>query len=232
MLAARPQAGTPTVGELGAGTLVRQVGDAVGARAPVRVYTADFADLAATGWVSLDLTRPAAPPATGVLPIADAPFEPNPFAARPQTLVDRVAEAARSSPESRVPVSVTVAQAVLESDWGDSVLSRVAHNYFGIKATGRLGNDGVVWLTAAEYDAAGQLYETLDPFRAYKTLADSVADHHRLLTESSDYRAAMTMTNDPREFARQLQAGGYSTDPAYAEKLIDLLDRYELERLD
>ena len=131
-----------------------------------------------------------------------------------------------------MPASITVAQAILESDWGRSTLATAASNYFGIKAMGGLGNDGVVWLSTDEYGADGQEYETISPFRAYRTLTDSIVDHDRLLTDLSRYAPAMQAANDPRQFAQLLTQGGYSTDPSYADKLIALMDRYNLYSLD
>jgi flagellar protein FlgJ len=58
-----------------------------------------------------------------------------------------------------------------------------------------------------------------------------MTDHDRLLL-TSHYSAAMRVANDPKRFAQELYAAGYSTDPAYADKLIALMDRYDLYRLD
>ena len=89
----------------------------------------------------------------------------------------------------------------------------------------------MVYLPTSEYDDSGQMYETISAFRAYKSLTDSMTDHDRLLL-TSRYAPAMRVANDPKQFAEQLYASGYSTDPAYADKLIALMDRYDLYRLD
>jgi flagellar protein FlgJ len=127
---------------------------------------------------------------------------------------------------------VTVAQAILESDWGRSSLAQNANNYFGIKAIGSLGSDGVVWMPTSEYNDSGELYSTMSPFRAYKSLTESMTDHDRLLQSGSRYATAMQAARNPREFAARLYEAGYSTDPAYADKLVSLMDRYDLYRLD
>jgi flagellar protein FlgJ len=95
-----------------------------------------------------------------------------------------------------------------------------------------VGNDGAVWMWTTEMDDEGNAYDVLAPFRAYKSLADSVADHDRLLARWPRYRAAFQFHDDPREFARQIMEGGYSTDPDYADKLIALMDRFDLYRFD
>jgi flagellar protein FlgJ len=90
----------------------------------------------------------------------------------------------------------------------------------------------VVWLPTSEFDANGQEYQTVSPFRAYKNLTDSMLDHDRLLSQLGRYAPAMQAANDPRQFAQLLMQGGYSTDPDYASKLIGLMDRYNLYQLD
>jgi flagellar protein FlgJ len=69
-------------------------------------------------------------------------------------------------------------------------------------------------------------------FRAYKTIAESFVDHGLFLVENGRYAAAMAVKNDPRQFARAVNRAGYATDPAYASKLIGLMDRYDLYRYD
>ncbi len=150
-----------------------------------------------------------------------------------QSFIEGVAAAAKAARQATgVPVSVTVAQAILESNWGRSQLSAEANNYFGIKAFGGLGSDGAVWMPTMEYDSAGDAYTTLDPFRAYKTLADSVLDHDSLFIRLSRYAPAMAVKDDPKAFAVAIMDGGYSTDPSYANKLVSLMDRYDLYRFD
>jgi flagellar protein FlgJ len=130
-----------------------------------------------------------------------------------------------------VPASVTIAQAILESNWGASRLAQENANYFGIKARGQGGTAGVVW-----YDT----WEVLDgenviqraPFRAYRELADSFVDHGRFFLENARYRAALAVRSDPREFAREISRAGYATDPSYAPKLIASMDRFNLYAYD
>jgi len=131
-----------------------------------------------------------------------------------------------------VPTSITLAQAILESDWGRSALAQDADNYFGMKVAGTLGNDGVVWMPTSEYDASGNLYTTTSAFRAYKSLADSVADHDGLLSTASRYAPAMQVSDDPRQFAARIAQEGYATDPSYGDKLVALMDRYNLYQFD
>ena len=202
-----------------------------GDRVRVRVYSADYTRVLGEGWIAAGDVGPVGPPERAVftqtLPAPPAPLGDH------DAFITALGQAAYASQGATgVPASVTVAQAILESNWGESLLTRLANNYFGIKAIGQLGNDGVVWMRTREYDANGAAYVTQAPFRAYKTVLDSVADHTRLFVQGSLYRAAMQATSDPDEFAQRIAAAGYSTDPSYSAKLIGLMVKYDLYRFD
>lgn len=140
------------------------------------------------------------------------------------------AAARRSRQATGVPASVTVAQAILESDWGRSRLTRQGNNLFGIKALTAPGPAGVISLSTWEY-LDGNDVVVQAPFRAYFSLEESVEDHGRFF-RGRTYRQAMAVADDPRAFARAIQDAGYATDPEYASKLIRLMDRYDLYRFD
>jgi hypothetical protein len=146
--------------------------------------------------------------------------------------INLVGEAAqRSYKATGVPASVSVAQAILESDWGRSRLTRQANNLFGIKALGTPGTAGMVNLATWEHlDGSDVVLQ--QPFRAYYTLEESVVDHAQFFIRNRRYADAMAVSNDARAFARAIQADGYATDPSYADKLIQLMDRYSLYRFD
>jgi hypothetical protein len=216
-------------------TPMQQTNGPVGGRIEVRVYRADLQAVIDYGWIDQAATGPAFAPASLVPdPVGGAPLRANTSGIdQRQVFLNSAARAAMSaSARTGVPASVTVAQAILESDWGRSTLAQYAGNYFGIKATGGLGNDGVVWMPTVEYDADGQVYETISAFRAYRTLTDSLIDHDLLLRGASRYAPAMQARHDPRQFAQLLAEAGYATDPEYADKVIALMDRYDLYRLD
>lgn len=218
-------------------TPLAQVGDADQDRVHVRIYRPDFSAVVDEGWVDAADVGPALPPP---MPVAAAAADRPPARGLQAASVDTrqaflgtLAQAARAGAQrTGVPASVTVAQAILESDWGRSSLAHDANNYFGIKAIGGLGSDGLVWLPTSEVDAAGQPYPTVSAFRAYKNLSDSLTDHNTLLRTAPRYAAAMQATDDPKQFAQLLSEAGYSTDPEYADKLVALMDRYDLYSLD
>ena len=118
---------------------------------------------------------------------------------------------------------VTVAQFLLESNWGRSGMGE-AHNYFGIKA--RPG-EPFVTKTTTEF-VKGQPVTVEAKFRAYASMAECFADHASLICERmhSDgqkiYSAALEHRDDPMAFARAL-TGVYATDPAYGDKLVSIM---------
>ncbi|MBV9599700.1 MAG: hypothetical protein JOZ87_22990 [Chloroflexi bacterium] len=59
-----------------------------------------------------------------------------------------------------------------------------------------------------------------------------MVDHDQLLASAARYASAMQVADDPKQFATQVAQDGYSTDLDYADKLIDLMDRYNLYQLD
>jgi len=149
-----------------------------------------------------------------------------------QEFIEAVGRAARRSAQTTgVPASVTVAQAILESDWGRSRLTRQGNNLFGIKALGVPGPAGVVSLATWEHEDGSDV-AVQAPFKAYFTLEESIVDHGRFFTRNKRYAAALAVASDPRAFAQAIQDAGYATDPSYAVKLIRLMDRYDLYRFD
>ena len=126
--------------------------------------------------------------------------------------------------------SLTLAQAILESDWGTSGLAVQGKALFGIKA-------GTSWKGKVYNAETQECYDgvhfitTNAAFRAYSSWADSVADHSSLLTSLSRYRAVVGELNY-QAACQELQAAGYATDPHYAEKLIQLIEMYSLTTYD
>jgi flagellum-specific peptidoglycan hydrolase FlgJ len=149
-----------------------------------------------------------------------------------EQFIASIAEAAvDSADQTGVPASVTIAQAILESYWGSSRLSRDANNYFGIKAQTRGGSAGSILLDVWEV-IGGRNVVQRQAFRAYNTIAESFVDHGLFFLENGRYASAMAARDDAKQFARELNRDGYATDPSYASKLIGLMDRYDLYRFD
>lgn len=121
-----------------------------------------------------------------------------------------------------IPASITIAQGILESNSGKGRLSVEANNHFGIKChewTGdRIFHD----------DDASQ-----ECFRKYNDAKYSYRDHSLFLTQRSRYSALFKLKKeDYKGWARELKKAGYATDRKYPDKLIDLIERYELNKFD
>lgn len=138
-----------------------------------------------------------------------------------------IGPAQASQRDTGVPASVTIAQAIWESDWGRSGLATRANNYFGIKARPNPGPAGTIWLETWEH-VNGRDITVVEPFKVYNSLWESFMDHGVYLRDSPRYALAMQHTDDPRLFIRLVHEAGYATDPAYTDKIINLLDRYDL----
>ncbi|SCQ57919.1 Large surface protein A [Propionibacterium freudenreichii] len=137
-----------------------------------------------------------------------------------------------------VPAAVSIAQSILESGWGQSSLTAVDNNYFGIKcpAYGSPFVSGCTSYSTNEWVNGG--YVTIQAgFRSYNSPADSFLDHGFFLSlgdptnSANRYYPAFLTTND-RDFVRAIAAAGYATDPTYANKIIGFMDRYNLYQYD
>jgi len=142
-----------------------------------------------------------------------------------RSFVSRMAGAAsRVAARIGLPAPLVLAQAALESGWGAREIrhpdGRPSHNLFGIKA-GRDWQGETVNVMTTEYDN-GVARKVAQPFRAYRSYAESFDDYARLLANNPRYEPVLRAGNAP-EAARRLQAAGYATDPAYADKLIKLM---------
>ncbi len=122
-----------------------------------------------------------------------------------------------------IPASITMAQALLESNAGNSTLAKKSNNHFGIKCH----ND---WKGKKVYYDDDRRHEC---FRKYKTVYDSYIDHSNFLVGKSRYAKLFTLkTTDYKGWAHGLKKAGYATDPRYAHRLIKLIEDYKLYRLD
>jgi flagellar protein FlgJ len=162
----------------------------------------------------------------------DQPSDPAPRAHG--KFISWAAKRARASRSRyKVPVSVTVAQAINESGWGRSSLTTQGNAYFGIKCFGTPGPlaTGCRPYNTRECDD-DDCFDTTATFRVYRTGARSFMDHGRFLKVNPRYRKAFDYTGQPNRFAREIHRAGYATDPNYSDKLIRLMRQYNLYRFD
>ncbi|TFJ46167.1 histidine kinase [Carnobacterium divergens] len=144
-----------------------------------------------------------------------------------QKFIDEIVlEAQALQQQTNLFASITIAQAILESDWGRSDLAVDSHNLFGIKGS---FNDQSSTLPTDEFEN-GERITIEASFKKYDTIQESMVDHIDFL-KGGTYDAIKTST-DYKEAAYALQNGGYATDPQYAEKLIELIEQFHLNKYD
>ena len=123
--------------------------------------------------------------------------------------------------------SVTAAQAILESAWGQSALATQGHNLFGIKGS---YNGQSITMRTAEYGNGGYYYIN-DAFRKYPSNYESIVDHGRFLATNSRYNNLL-WKKDYTVVTQYLHADGYATDPKYASSLNNVIRTYNLDAWD
>lgn len=122
--------------------------------------------------------------------------------------------------------SLTIAQAILESGWGRYTI-KDANNLFGYK--GKYNGQSVMSPTK-EY-VKGKWIEIVAEFRKYPSWLESIADHSRLLTSNSRYKAVVG-EKDYKKACIAVHKAGYATAPNYSASLINLIEQYKLYEFD
>jgi flagellum-specific peptidoglycan hydrolase FlgJ len=131
---------------------------------------------------------------------------------------------------SGIPASITMAQAIIESNAGSSKLARASNNHFGIKCKDYWNGESY-FFPDDERDAQGKLIPSC--FRMYESVAASYADHSEFLMNTDHYRPLFGYDKtDYALWARGLEACGYASGAHYADKLIRTIELYDLEELD
>lgn len=124
--------------------------------------------------------------------------------------------------EHRIPASITLAQGLLESGAGQSRLARKSNNHFGIKCGNWRGR-------SVRYDDDAKD----ECFRAYRHVRESYEDHSVFLTSGARYAFLFKLDlTDYKAWAKGLKKAGYATDPSYANRLIQIIEDYELYKYD
>jgi len=130
--------------------------------------------------------------------------------------------AQKAASEIGVDPHALLAQAALETGWGQSVPSNgngdSSFNLFGIKA-GSQWSGATVNVPTLEFES-GIPVRKVERFRSYDSAADSFRDYAALMRDSGRYEDVLGSGANVASFAAALQKGGYATDPAYAQKLV------------
>jgi flagellum-specific peptidoglycan hydrolase FlgJ/LysM repeat protein len=134
--------------------------------------------------------------------------------------------------ENGILASLKLAQGALESGYGTSELAQRANNHFGIKANHPKWQGEVYHVISKEY-VNGQEISQYCPFRKYASVAEGYRDHSNKLRVTSNYRHIIQANSRDYNFwAKEIHRAGYATDPKYSDKLIALIERYQLYELD
>ena len=137
-----------------------------------------------------------------------------------------VGPARASQQETGVPASVTLAQAIVESGWGDAHMGD-AWNFFGIKAQ---GNEPFVVVRTREVVGGKDVYINAK-FRRFANMEECFSEHGRFLRDNPRYAPAF-QTTDAESFCQAIATAGYATDPNYSNALIGIIRENNLTQYD
>lgn len=152
------------------------------------------------------------------------PALPQPTAAM-TSFLNRIRQPAQQiSARSGIPHQLILAQAALESGWGQRQILRrdgqPSFNLFGIKAGAHWQGETTAVMTTEYHQGIPE--KRRDSFRVYHSYREALEDYARLITENPRYRA-VTGAVTAESAAHALQKAGYASDPAYAKKLITVI---------
>lgn len=125
--------------------------------------------------------------------------------------------------------SPIIAQAVLESGWGESRLAAVYHNYFGLKCGTRWAGKSINLKTMEEY-TPGTLTQIKDNFRVYDSMEEGVKGYFDFIRPER-YRNHKGIT-DPAAYLETIKADGYATSSKYVENIMRIVSQYDLRQYD
>ena len=179
------------------------------------------ATAAATGEAATKAATPGAAPPLAAAQTAGSGEDWQP--ATPEEYIRSVWQHARNAARQlQVDPAVLVAQSALETGWGRKVIRTAtgdnSFNLFGIKADERWQGASAAVNTLEYRD--GVAAKERAAFRVYDDLSAAFADYASLLRDSPRYQPALAGGRDNRAFLQGLQAGGYATDPQYADKIL------------
>jgi len=134
-------------------------------------------------------------------------------------------QAKRVQDKINVPFEVVIAQAALETGWGQKIIKtesgESSNNLFNIKADSRWAGEKTHKETL-EFEN-GTMVKKREPFRVYESIEQSVNDYVKFLTQNERYQGALEKSTNVEQFLHNLQSAGYATDPNYAKKIMGTL---------
>lgn len=142
-----------------------------------------------------------------------------------------VADAQKLEQQTGIPASITLGQIILESSGknpgGLSGLAYYAKNLFGVKGKGDAGT--YITSTSEVYNGRTQTIQA--GFKKYSSYYESMVDHARVLSLPR-YQKYLVNAKTVNDFAHGIKAGGYATDPIYAQKLLNVIGTHNLAQYD
>lgn len=144
-----------------------------------------------------------------------------------QSYADKYAEAAMEQMKRYgIPASVTLAQGMLESSNGESELSRLGNNHFGIKATASWLKNGGEYLVYTDD-------KPNEKFCKYSSVADSYENHSKFLANNQRYAKCFQLSpDDYKGWTKGIAKAGYASGMGYAAHLQDIIERNGLQKYD
>lgn len=144
-----------------------------------------------------------------------------------QSYADKYAEAAMEQMKRYgIPASVTLAQGMLESSNGESELSRLGNNHFGIKATASWLKNGGDYLVYTDD-------KPNEKFCKYSSVADSYEHHSKFLANNKRYAKCFQLSpDDYKGWTKGIAKAGYASGMGYAAHLQDIIERNGLQKYD
>ncbi|NLK93716.1 MAG: glycoside hydrolase family 73 protein [Clostridiales bacterium] len=137
-------------------------------------------------------------------------------------------EAIKSYKKFNILPSLTISQAILESSWGKSSLSKNGNNLFGIKAYNDWSGP-IISIATKEYIKGSYVYINAN-FKAYSSFNESIRDHSKLL--STDRYKSVTSASNYQEACIAIYNCGYATAPNYSHALVNIIETYNLYEYD
>ena len=193
------------------------------------VYTGPISST--TPEVNVEEVKPVAPDTEDISPLKGLDHE---------AFIEYVGTLAKADmKKTGILASITIAQSILESAWGQSELSLKANNLFGMKASLSGNSWGSEWdgKIYAKYSPEemkdGSVQQFLSDFRAYDDPAKSIKDHSDYLCRAkkgSELRyKGLKGETDYKKAIQIIKDGGYATDSGYVNKIIDIIEKYDLD---
>lgn len=148
-----------------------------------------------------------------------------------ENFIQKVAEKVRKyAPLYGIGVhSPIIAQAILESGWGSSMLASKYNNYFGLKCGGAWNGKSVNMATQEEY-TVGVMTDIRDNFRVFDDFDDGIRGYFEFINYSR--YANLKGVTSPEEYCRLIKEDGYATSITYVDNLMRIINENNLTRFD